>query len=136
MTRINIIPPSELTDQHLIAEYREITMVPASLRRTLASKRGIDITRISKQYTLNTGHVYFFYDKGLYLNNRYDELVSEMIDRGFNPDSNRKFPKEVFPAELYNDWSPSLEEQKIVRQRIAIRIAAKPEWYRYTKKDA
>jgi len=136
MTRINIIPPSELTDQHLIAEYREITMVPASLRRTLASKRGIDITRISEQYTLNTGHVYFFYDKGLYLNNRYDELVSEMIDRGFNPDSNRKFPKEVFPAELYNDWSPSLEEQKIVRQRIAIRIAAKPEWYRYTKKDA
>ena len=93
------------------------------------------MSRIGKEYTLNTGHVQFFYDKGLYLNNRYDELVSEMIDRGFNPDSNRKFPKEVFPAELYNDWSPSLEEQKIVRQRIAIRIAAKPEWYRYTKKD-
>ena len=30
MTRINIVEPSELTDQHLIAEYREITMVPGS----------------------------------------------------------------------------------------------------------
>ena len=40
MTRINIIEPSELTDQHLIAEYREITMVPGSLKRTLVSKSG------------------------------------------------------------------------------------------------
>ena len=27
MTRINIIHPNELTDQHLVAEYREIFMV-------------------------------------------------------------------------------------------------------------
>ena len=40
MTRINIVNPSELTDQHLIAEYREITMVPGSLKRTLVSKIG------------------------------------------------------------------------------------------------
>ena len=52
MTRINIIPVSELYDQHLIAEYREITMVPAALDRTLKSK-------IAQQYTLNKGHVYF-----------------------------------------------------------------------------
>ncbi len=41
MTRINIIPVSELADQHLIAEYREITMVPAALKRTLRSKVGL-----------------------------------------------------------------------------------------------
>ena len=40
MTRINIVEPSELTDQHLIAEYREIFMVAGSLRRTLVSKSG------------------------------------------------------------------------------------------------
>ena len=40
MTRINIISPSELTDQHLIAEYREIFMVAGSLKRTLISKSG------------------------------------------------------------------------------------------------
>ena len=130
MTRINIISPSELTDQHLIAEYREITMVPAALRSTLKSKTGFKKERISKNYTLNTGHVYFFYDKGLYLNKRYDELVKEMKIRGFNPDPNRKFPKEVFPKELYNDWMPTLEDQKIIRKRLAEKIAMKPNWYR------
>ena len=130
MTRINIISPSELTDQHLIAEYREITMVPAALSRTLKSKTGFKKERISKNYTLNTGHVYFFYDKGLYLNKRYDELVKEMKIRGFNPDPNRKFPKEVFPKELYNDWLPNLEDQKIIKKRLEEKIAMKPDWYR------
>ena len=37
MTRINIISPSELTDQHLVAEYREIFMVGSALARTLKS---------------------------------------------------------------------------------------------------
>ena len=60
MTRINIIPASELHDQHLIAEYREITMVPAALRRTLNSKKGLDESKIPSTYTLNKGHVYFF----------------------------------------------------------------------------
>ena len=35
MTRINLIHPSELTDQHLFAEFREIKMIPKSLRRSL-----------------------------------------------------------------------------------------------------
>ena len=71
MTRINIIPVEELFDQHLIAEYREITMVPAALKRTLKSKKGLDVSRINSKYTLNKGHVYFFYNKGKYLNKRY-----------------------------------------------------------------
>ena len=71
MTRINIIPVQELFDQHLIAEYREITMVPAALNRTLKSKGGLDLSKISSNYTLNKGHVYFFYDKGKYLYKRY-----------------------------------------------------------------
>ena len=36
MTRINLVPPEELTDQHLFAELREIKMVPRSLARSLA----------------------------------------------------------------------------------------------------
>ena len=56
MTRINIVEPSELTDQHLIAEYREITMVPGSLKRTLVSKIGYKESKVPKKYTLNTGH--------------------------------------------------------------------------------
>ena len=133
MTRINIVEPSELTDQHLIAEYREITMVPGSLKRTLVSKIGYKESKVPKQYTLNTGHVYFFYNKGKYLYKRYREIVIEMKLRGFNPDRNRKFPRDIFiDNNLYNDWMPTMEDYKIIRQRIAERISSKPDWYRKT----
>jgi deoxyribonuclease (pyrimidine dimer) len=135
MTRINIIPVSELTDQHLIAEYREITMVPAALTRTLNSKSGFIKKKIPDRFTLNTGHVYFFYDKGLYLYNRYDNIVEEMILRGFNPDLKRIFPKNIFPFELFNDWTPTIKEQEVVRSRIKEKIAMKPSWYRKTRYD-
>ena len=104
MTRINIIPPKELYDQHLIAEYREITMVPAALNRTLNSKNGLNKAKIPKQYTLNKGHVYFFYDKGKYLSKRYNSIRNEMISRGMKPDETRIFKREQRPDELYNDW--------------------------------
>ncbi len=135
MTRINIIHVSELTDQHLIAEYREITMIPAALTRTLNSKSGFIKKKIPDRFTLNTGHVYFFYDKGLYLYNRYDNIVEEMILRGFNPDLKRIFPKDIFPFELFNDWIPTIKEQEIVRSRIKEKIAMKPNWYRKTSYD-
>ena len=134
MTRINIIDPSELTDQHLIAEYREITMVPGSLNRTLNSKIGYKESKVPKRYTLNGGHVYFFYNKGKYLHKRYDELINEMKRRGFSPDSKRLFPHNIFRDNgLYNDWMPNVEDYKVIRQRIAEKIAMKPKWYRRTE---
>jgi deoxyribonuclease (pyrimidine dimer) len=133
MTRINIIPPNELYDQHLIAEYREITMIPAALSRTLNSLHGLRKEKISKTFTLNRGHVYFFYDKGLYLDKRYNELIAVMKSRGFNPDSNRVFPKQIFIDNgLYNDWTPTPEEQELIRVRIRERVSSKPHWYRMT----
>jgi hypothetical protein len=50
MTLINIIPVEELMDQHLIAEYRKITMVPANHARTLSSKTGLDYKKTPKSY--------------------------------------------------------------------------------------
>ena len=135
MTRINIVPVEELMDQHLIAEYREITMVPAALNRTLNSKKGLDHKKISKIYTLNKGHVYFFYDKGLYLSKRYYALIDEMKKRGFSPDTNRKFPVDIFKNNgLYNDWEPSPNEYIIIRKRIMEKNKMNPEWYRMTRK--
>jgi len=134
MTRINIVNPSELTDQHLIAEYREITMVPAALKRTLHSKVGLQENKISTHYTLNTGHVYFFYNKGKYLHRRYDELIREMRLRGFKPSVDRVFPYKIFMDNgLYNDWIPTIEDYKIIRKRIEEKIAMKPNWYRKTQ---
>jgi len=134
MTRINIILVSELYDQHLIAEYREITMVPAALKRTLNSKKGLDQSKIPINYTLNKGHVYFFYNKGKYLFKRYQQIIVEMKKRGFNPNVKRKFPKDIFiNNNLYNDWEPSLEDFKIIRERVESKIKARPNWYRKTK---
>ena len=134
MTRINLVEPSELTDQHLIAEYREIFMVGGSLRRTLVSKGGYQESKVPKRYTLNAGHVYFFYNKGKYLHKRYHELITEMKKRGFQPDSTRVFPTSVFKDNgLYKDWMPNIEDYKIIRQRISEKIAMKPNWHRKTR---
>ena len=134
MTRINIIEPFELTDQHLIAEYREIFMVGGSLRRTLKSKSGYQESKVPKKFTLNSGHVYFFYNKGAYLHRRYHELIDEMMKRGFEPDPSRVFPTKVFVENgLYNEWMPTIEDQKIIRERISLRISQKPDWYRRTE---
>ena len=134
MTRINIVEPSELTDQHLIAEYREIFMIAGSLKRTLMSKSGYDKSKVPKKYTLNKGHVYFFYNKGKYLNNRYQKLILELKKRGFNLSKDRFFPKEIFiNNNLYNDWKPSLDDYIIIRERIKNKISMKPEWYTLTK---
>ena len=133
MTRINLIEPSELTDQHLIAEYREIFMVGGSLKRTLVSKNGYQESKVPKQYTLNSGHGYFFYNKGQYLDKRYQKLIKEMKKRGFKPDKTRTFPKEIFVKNgLYNDWIPNSKDYKLIRQRIEEKIKMKPDWYRKT----
>ncbi len=130
MTRINIIPPEELMDQHLIAEYRETRLLTQNLRRSFQSKNGMDKTRIPKKFTLNAGHILFFKDKGEYIAKRYQALQGEMRKRGFTP----TFPNidtDVWPLGFRNDWTPTTEDMAIVRERIALRILQRPGWYRY-----
>ena len=134
MTRINLVDPSELSDQHLVAEYREIFMVGSSLQRSLKSKNWEKtLANIPKKYTLNKGHVTFFYNKGKYLYKRYEILIEEMKNRGMNPDSERKFKTEQWPDELFNDWEPEPDDYKVIRARIKEKIEMKPDWYRFTK---
>lgn len=135
MTRINLVPPSELSDQHLVAEYREIFMVGSSLQRSLLSKNWQrTLQSLPSKFTLNTGHVKFFYNKGMYLSKRYNDLVAEMKSRGMKPDPDRTFKESQWPLELYNDWQPREVDLNIVRARIAEKINQKPHWYRFPKK--
>lgn len=131
MTRINLVDPSELHDQHLVAEYRELFMVGSSLQRSLRSPNW-NVNRIPTTFTLNKGHVSFFYNKGEYLHKRYRSLIREMQRRGMNPDPDRVFKREQWPDELYLDWIPSDTDKDIVRERIRERISQKPNWYRRT----
>ena len=134
MTRINLVPPRELADQHLVAEYREIFMVGSSLGRSMKSKNwNQTIDHLPERFTLSTGHVKFFYDKGMYLDKRYHSIVHEMCQRGMNPDRSRRFKIEQWPEELYNDWEPGADDLKLIRGRIQERIDQKPKWYRWSK---
>lgn len=137
MTRINLVPPRELTDQHLFAEFREIKMIPKSLQRSLDA-RGIDgvLKMIPKEFTLGKGHVSFFYDKGVYLHERYEAIRRELRERDvdFNKSATLD-PSDVFFNNhvLLGCYTPTPEALKIIRARIAEKIAMKPHWYRRTR---
>ena len=136
MTRINLVPITELSDQHLVAEYREIFMIGPSLQRSLKSPNWNKTKEtLPKEFTLNKGHVKFFYNKGKYLYNRYLELIKEMKNRGMNPDPLRKFKREQWPDELFNDWMPSANDLEIIRERIQLRIQKRPNWYRWSQNE-
>lgn len=140
MTRINVVDPIKLTDQHLMAEYRELPMVMGALRRSLASKNRARFNAaqqnayIPSRYTLNAGHVTFFYNKGAFLRKRYALLIEHLKERGFVLDPNRKADFSVFDTpgfNLNNDWTPDEAAIDVNTQRLYQRIAQKPSWYRY-----
>ena len=129
MTRINTIDPKDLTDQHLMAEYRELPMVAAALRRSVTSKRGLP--PIPKRYTLNTGHVTFFYDKSDFLKERYRALVDELRIRGFRLDPDRVVDFTPFDSTPQTYWSPTNDDKRVSTQRIVERVGQKPTFYKY-----
>ena len=113
MTRINVsIPPSQLTNKHLLAEHREIKRIP-----NCVAKGRYDIKRVPKEFKLGTGHVAFFYDKLLYLKNRYEELYEECIRRNFNVTYYGDCWNNI-PQHLMNDYSPTEKDNQIITERI------------------
>lgn len=135
MTRINLVNVKSLADQHLFAEWREIKMVPASLRRSLKTKtvKGI-LKNIPVRYTLNAGHVTFFFDKMNFLSKRYILLTSELLERNYNLSKISSFEEYLtdIPEEFCSkEWNPDRQEIQINVERILARIGEKPEWYRY-----
>lgn len=135
MTRINLIPVTDLADQHLFAEWREIKMVPAALRRSLKTRAIGDILRgIPTQYTLNKGHVTFFYNKMLFLYARYAVLTDELLNRGYKLTEHDKeyiFFRDIPDKFRQIQWSPNPQEIEVSVSRILLRISEKPNWYKY-----
>ncbi len=101
MTRINLIPPEKLYDQHLLAEHREIKRIPNVIK-----SGKFHLENAPKNYVLGTGHVKFFYDKLWFLYRRYLALYDECKKRGFSVE-NYASAFEDLPAELCKDFEPS-----------------------------
>lgn len=106
----------------MCAEYREITRIPNNLRKSLSRAKSFSLSEIPPTYVLGTGHVKHFYNKMLFLQKRFEDLVNEMLRRGYNPtyrDSSIFVPEDM---SFYNDWIPSEKDMELNRQRISDRL--------------
>lgn len=119
MTRINLVEPHELCDQHLLAEHRELTRIPNAV-----AKGKYKLDGQPADYKLGTGHVRFFFDKMAFLKRRYDALHRECLLRGFKVQYiwPEHLPEE---AALWRDYTPSENALALNRERIRERMPAK-----------
>ena len=134
MARVNSgINPRYLSDQHLIAESVEITMITGSLRKNGYQIKG----QVPEEYCLGKGHMNFFKDKILYLHYRLIEVNKELSLRGIKNSTRVNFRE--FPSELTYSWIPKFRDSELVRKRISERLItplkAKPGFHKYYGKS-
>jgi deoxyribonuclease (pyrimidine dimer) len=125
MTRINCIPPRELSREHLIAEYRELPRIFALVRAAIARGESPDDPRNPTSYTLGAGHVRFFYCRLGYLVKRQLAIIDEMRTRGYRTAFGD--PAALLaglPAAWCQDWDPTPEAVAVNLARIEARRAA------------
>ena len=117
MTRINVaIPPRNLTDQHLLAEHREIKRM-CSLYVNWKSKQ----TKIPDKFSLGKGHVKFFLNKGKFTHERYKQIYTECKKRRFNV-TDYSLNWKSYSPEHYKDYIPPDVDKSILIDRISCRI--------------
>lgn len=136
MTRINLIPVTELSDQHLMAEYREL---PRIVNAVVCGKA--IMKDIPEKFTYGTGHIKFFYDKIFFLADRYKNIYEELIYRGFN--LNPEYSHELLLKKINNSgymlnkiYTFSEDEIEMSRNRIIAKLRDKPNLYKWTKRDS
>ena len=135
MTRINVaIPPKNLTDQHLLAEHREIKRLCAMYVKFT------DFDKIRLTFCLGTGHMSFFMNKGQYTYHRYIQLHDECLMRGFKVE-NYGYNWDVYKHAHYNNYVPSDVDKHLIVERITERIMQSKQIPRYygkiiSKEDA
>ncbi len=138
MTRINFgITPKQLTDQHLLAEFRELPRIPRAVKRNIIEGKPVNVN--TGEFTLGEGHVRWFYNKLSYLHMRYGDIYSECIHRLFNVSYDSglfRINDTIKDSELmrfYNDISVQSHPAhvNIVKERISTRIRESKQQPRY-----
>lgn len=129
MTRINCVNVEELTNLHLLAEYRELPRVFTLAAKAQQEKwKGLTVVPVPEHYVLGEGHVTFFYNKLLWCWLRWLALRDELILRGYKCDpALRESIKEstvglAVDQRLWNDWDPPEYSKWINRIRIRERL--------------
>lgn len=141
MTRINCaIPVEYLTDEHLLAEHREIARLPWNVSEAIRS--GSIKTKVPSKFTLNNGHVLFFVNKNKFTLNRYKKIREECKKRGFNVSDCESNWNTNDCSQYMGDYTPTQEDKDILIERIELRIKESPKKYwhynskRITKEEA
>lgn len=134
MTRINVsISPRKLTDEHLLAEHREIKRMTYYAKKTM--KRG-GIKNAPPSFTLGNGHILFLVDKQDYIYNRYHELFQECRRRGFNVTNYYENWIGIDDVRYWKRYEPTEEDNRIIRERIKDRIVnSKKRYFHYEGKQ-
>lgn len=133
MTRINVVPVSELSDNHILAEYYELPrMWPLIYRAMQKDDRDLPDT-----YRLGSGHLRFFYNKIDYLSKRYVRLYVEAIKRNIQLQSDSNIKITLTDCKLlsldpfwFQDYEPTEEALALNRSRLAERSAFSGGTYR------
>jgi deoxyribonuclease (pyrimidine dimer) len=125
MTRINLVEPEQLTDKHLLAEYKELPRIFTAVRKLVGQGKTPDDVDISEEYVLGTGHCKFFYNKLRWLGARYTSLYVELKVRGFNLDDSLYLSvlseAGCLPLSWQGNYKPSPEEIYLNMARLAKR---------------
>ena len=125
MTRINLIPANELSDQWLIAEYRELPRV---------LKGNFNTENAPTRYKLGRGHIKWARQYGLFLCKRFASLVKEMQYRGFKTSFNADLGKYI-TNDIKNDYEPDLTDLQANKDRLIEKYKQKPNFYKWTKRE-
>ena len=120
MTRINAnISIKELTDQHLLAEHREIKRVCNRYSKRL--EKGDKYVTQTHDFTLGKGHELFFIDKGKFTLDRYISIREECKLRGFNI-TDFESSWDVYLPKHMNQHIMTIKDNNIIRERISDNI--------------
>lgn len=131
MTRINLVPVEELTQAHSFGEYKEILRVFGGTRKALQKypnkwsfyKAYGD--KIPAEYTMGTGHVLFFYDKLMFIAERYQQLCQWRKVRGYKyTELSVQELLEGLPDFVLQSYTPTEKALRINRERIAERLGS------------
>ena len=132
MTRINsAIEVKCLTDEHLLAEHREVKRLDAYFRRTFNKSEDF---RVPTEFCLGKGHVMFFLNKFKFTYKRYLDLHKECLKRGFHVEDYTDNWCGI-PEVFYQDYTPTLTEKRLLIERITRRIIDSPKMYFHYKGD-
>lgn len=129
MTRINLVPVEELSDQHLIAEYHELPRV---------AKQKISIKGAPDKYCLGKNHMKWARKHLLFTLSRYYSICDEMYHRGFAV----KYPYVEFldfclaspiaKEFVWRNYNLTEEDTALSRNRLIEKYRLRPDWYRWT----